>query len=224
MLSTRSVSSRMSRSARAVPKVASKARWWAVAASERYTATRRRSCGYERVVHEAVDRLRDPGPPAAPGDGLAGPAPPHPPLALIGNDYVWPRMLHHAAVAYLRAAEARVVAAHYVPSGALAPAPLLDLAARRRAVAVLLTLVGSDLAAFNRAYTESPLGVRVPRLGAVLEENGLLATGVTRLASCTRPWALRQRGHGRGAGLRRAIHAPLRLAGARPERLRRGQL
>ncbi|GAA3274296.1 substrate-binding domain-containing protein [Dactylosporangium vinaceum] len=95
--------------------------------------------------------------------------------ALVGNDYVWPRMLHHAAVAYLRAAGAQVVAARYLPFGALDPAPLLDLIARRRADAVLLTLVGSDLAAFNRAYGESPL--RSPRLCAALEENGLLATG-----------------------------------------------
>jgi ABC-type branched-subunit amino acid transport system substrate-binding protein len=95
--------------------------------------------------------------------------------ALIGNDYVWPRMLHHAAVAYLRDAQAQVVAARYVPFGALDPAPLLDLLHRRRADAVLLTLVGSDLAAFNRAYTSSRLAP-VPRLCAALEENGLLAT------------------------------------------------
>ncbi|MFG2037842.1 substrate-binding domain-containing protein [Dactylosporangium sp. NPDC048998] len=97
--------------------------------------------------------------------------------ALIGNDYVWPRMLHHAAVAYLRDAHAQVVAARYVPVGAPDPAPLLDLVARRRADAVLLTLVGSDLAAFNRAFAESRLAARVPRLCAALEENGLLATG-----------------------------------------------
>jgi ABC-type branched-subunit amino acid transport system substrate-binding protein len=97
--------------------------------------------------------------------------------ALIGNDYVWPRMLHHAAVAYLRAAHAQVVAARYIPFGGLDPAPLLDLIARRRADAVLLTLVGSDLAAFNRAYAESHRAARVPRLCAALEENGLLATG-----------------------------------------------
>ncbi|MER7273399.1 substrate-binding domain-containing protein [Dactylosporangium sp. NPDC000244] len=95
--------------------------------------------------------------------------------ALIGNDYVWPRMLHHAAFAYLRAAQARVVAARYVPFGALDPEALLDLIARRRADAVLLTLVGSDLAAFIRAYAGSAL--RAPRLCAALEENGLLATG-----------------------------------------------
>jgi urea transport system substrate-binding protein len=95
--------------------------------------------------------------------------------ALVGNDYVWPRMLHRAAVAYLRDAHAQVVAARYVPLGALDPAPLLDLLARRRVDAVLLTLVGSDLAAFNRAYAASRLA-RVPRLCAALEENGLLAT------------------------------------------------
>lgn len=95
--------------------------------------------------------------------------------ALIGNDYVWPRRLHRAAQAYLGAAHAAVVAERYVPLGALDPAPLLDLIARHRADAVLLTLVGSDLAAFNRAFAESGAAARVPRLCAALDENGLLA-------------------------------------------------
>jgi urea transport system substrate-binding protein len=43
--------------------------------------------------------------------------------------------------------------------------------------AVLLSLVGSDLVAFNRAFAASPMGGRVARVCAALEENGLLGAG-----------------------------------------------
>jgi urea transport system substrate-binding protein len=103
--------------------------------------------------------------------------------ALIGNDYVWPRRLNDAARRYLRAAHASVVAERYVPLSAwssgqeLDPEPLVDLVAASRADAVLLTLVGSDLVAFNRAFARTALGERVLRLCGALEENGLLGAG-----------------------------------------------
>ncbi|MET7392400.1 substrate-binding domain-containing protein [Dactylosporangium sp. NPDC005572] len=96
---------------------------------------------------------------------------------LIGNDYVWPRRLNRAATAYLHAAGASVVATRYVPLGRLDPEPLLDQVRRTRADAVLLTLVGSDLVAFNRAFAGTRLDQRVTRLCAALEENGLLGAG-----------------------------------------------
>ena len=42
---------------------------------------------------------------------------------------------------------------------------------------MLLSLVGSDLVAFNRAFAATPLGGRVLRLCGALEENGLLGAG-----------------------------------------------
>jgi urea transport system substrate-binding protein len=97
--------------------------------------------------------------------------------ALVGNDYVWPRMLHRAARRYLRAAHADVVAERYVPFGLDDPQPLVDLVTGSRADAVLLTLVGSDLVTFNRAFAASRAGERVLRLCGALEENGLLGAG-----------------------------------------------
>ncbi|GGM80094.1 substrate-binding domain-containing protein [Dactylosporangium sucinum] len=97
--------------------------------------------------------------------------------ALIGNDYVWPRRLNRAATEYLHAVGAAVVATRYEPLGSLDPEPLLDLLLRVRADAVLLTLVGSDLVAFNRAFAGTRLDHRVLRLCAALEENGLLGAG-----------------------------------------------
>jgi ABC-type branched-subunit amino acid transport system substrate-binding protein len=96
---------------------------------------------------------------------------------LLGNDYVWPRSTHSAARRYLRALGASVVGELLVPLGACDPEPLLDAVERTGADAVLLTLIGTDLVRFNRAFGESRLGSRVLRLGAALEENGLLGIG-----------------------------------------------
>jgi len=96
---------------------------------------------------------------------------------LLGNDYVWPRRVHAAAGRQLRRAGARVVGERYVPRGGADPAALVELVAAVRADAVLLSLVGSDLVAFNRAFAESPLAGRVARVCAALEENGLLGAG-----------------------------------------------
>lgn len=96
---------------------------------------------------------------------------------LLGNDYVWPRCTHRAARRYLRALGATVVGERLVPLGACDPEPLLDAVERTGAEAVLLTLIGTDLVRFNRAFGDSRLGQRVLRLGAALEENGLLGIG-----------------------------------------------
>ncbi|HEY0400381.1 MAG TPA: ABC transporter substrate-binding protein, partial [Blastococcus sp.] len=54
---------------------------------------------------------------------------------------------------------------------------LLDLVVRSRADAVLLSLVGRDLVAFNREFARAGLDRRVVRLSGALEENGLYALG-----------------------------------------------
>ena len=70
-----------------------------------------------------------------------------------------------------------MVAERYVPRGRLDVEPLLSAIAATRADAVLLTLVGSDLVEFNRAFADSALAQRVLRLCPALEENGLLGVG-----------------------------------------------
>jgi urea transport system substrate-binding protein len=96
---------------------------------------------------------------------------------LVGNDYVWPRRVHAAARRHLRRSGARVVGERYVPRGRLDAAALVDQVAAARVDAVLLSLVGSDLVAFNRAFAGSPRAGRVARLCAALEENGLFGVG-----------------------------------------------
>jgi urea transport system substrate-binding protein len=96
---------------------------------------------------------------------------------LLGTDYVWPRAVHRAASRVLAGVGAEVVAEALVPFGPGDPAALLDLVLRTRADAVLLSLVGRDLVAFNREFTRAGLDRRVVRLSGALEENGLYALG-----------------------------------------------
>lgn len=92
---------------------------------------------------------------------------------LLGNDYVWPRLVHAAARARLRAHGAIVVGERFARYGEATR--WLDRVAEARPDAILLTLIGSDLVAFNRAYAASGLGAA--RLCGALEEHGLLGIG-----------------------------------------------
>ena len=96
---------------------------------------------------------------------------------LLGNDYVWPRRVHAAAYEQLSRSGARVVGERYVPRGGADAAALVAEVAAARVDAVLLSLVGSDLVAFNRAFAQSPMAGRVARVCGALEENGLLGAG-----------------------------------------------
>jgi ABC-type branched-subunit amino acid transport system substrate-binding protein len=96
---------------------------------------------------------------------------------LLGTDYVWPRAVHRAARRALAGAGGHVVGEALVPFGPADPGPLLDLVLRSGADAVLLSLVGRDLVAFNREFARAGLDRRVVRLSGALEENGLYALG-----------------------------------------------
>ncbi|MGA4989741.1 substrate-binding domain-containing protein [Nonomuraea bangladeshensis] len=92
---------------------------------------------------------------------------------LLGNDYVWPRLVHAAARVRLGAAGASVVGEGLAGYGQATR--WLDRVAGARPDAILLTLIGSDLVAFNRAYAAAGLGAA--RLCGALEEHGLLGIG-----------------------------------------------
>ena len=94
--------------------------------------------------------------------------------ALIGNDYIWPRSVHAAASRLLPRAGARVVLDRLIPFHEVDADRLLTELRRARAQAVLLSVVGRDLAIFNRAFGASGMADRVVRASGALEETGLL--------------------------------------------------
>lgn len=99
--------------------------------------------------------------------------------ALIGNDYIWPRSVHRVARRLVAQYGGRVALERRVPLGS-APAGidrLVDELRGSRADAVLLSLVGRDLATLNTALKHSGLDRRLVRLSPALEENGLMAAG-----------------------------------------------
>jgi len=97
--------------------------------------------------------------------------------ALVGNDYIWPWAVHAAAGPMLRAAGAEVVLHELVPFGGVDGERLIGHLLRARAQAVLLSLVGRDLATFNRMFRHAGLDGRMLRVSGALEENGLLEAG-----------------------------------------------
>lgn len=97
--------------------------------------------------------------------------------ALIGNDYIWPRMSHFYAKAKLRGLSSKVVYEKYVPFGFQDMDRLADEVSRSGAEAVLISLIGEDAVAFNRAFGRQDLHKRIIRLSCALEENGLMACG-----------------------------------------------
>lgn len=97
--------------------------------------------------------------------------------ALVGADYVWPRSVHRAARPLLHRGGAEVVLDLLVPVGQVRQhcEQIVERLRRAQADAVLLSVVGSDLAAVNEALRSDGLHRRLVRLSFALEENGLLA-------------------------------------------------
>jgi len=101
--------------------------------------------------------------------------------ALIGNDYVWPRSSNFYAKALLRRLSATLVMERYIPFGLHDTERLLKELETSGAEAVLLSLIGQDAVAFNRAFGQAGMHRRMVRLSCAMEENGLLACGATNL-------------------------------------------
>ncbi|MDB5943289.1 MAG: putative bacterial extracellular solute-binding protein [Ramlibacter sp.] len=97
--------------------------------------------------------------------------------ALVGNDYVWPRVSHALARRYIRESGAEVVAERYVTLGTQDFAATLDEIRRVRADAVVMSLIGQDAVDFNRAFAAAGLQRRALRLSTAVEENTLMAIG-----------------------------------------------
>ncbi len=101
--------------------------------------------------------------------------------ALIGNDYVWPRVSHRYARQKLAALGADLLYERYVPFAWHALAQEAEAIADSGADAVLISLVGQDAVDFNRIFGAMALDRAIIRLSCAIEENILLASGSENL-------------------------------------------
>ncbi|MDE4131591.1 substrate-binding domain-containing protein [Phaeobacter sp. QD34_3] len=97
--------------------------------------------------------------------------------ALIGNDYVWPRTSHNYAKTKLQEMSVGLAYEKYLPFGLTSMSRFVEEISNSGAEAVLISLVGQDAVAFNRAFGNAKLHDRMVRLSCAIEENGLLGCG-----------------------------------------------
>ena len=97
--------------------------------------------------------------------------------ALVGNDFVWPRVSHNIARQCINSCGGSVQTEIYVPLGTSDYTQVFDTLRSTRSEAILLSLIGQDAVDFNRAFAQDGLQGSVLRLSCAIEENQLLAIG-----------------------------------------------
>src|SRR5690348_7407478 len=97
--------------------------------------------------------------------------------AVIGNDYVFPRVTGATARLALQDSPSTVVSETYVPLGTVNFGQVLRDLETTDVDGVIMLLMGQDAAHFNRQFARLGLGDRLARLSPAVEENTLLAGG-----------------------------------------------
>jgi urea transport system substrate-binding protein len=97
--------------------------------------------------------------------------------AIVGDDYVWPRVTARAAHAYAGAAHGRICLEVFLPLGTSDWRRTVEAVERSRADAVLMLLVGEDAVTFNRAFAAAGLDRACRRLSTLIDENTLAGSG-----------------------------------------------
>lgn len=97
--------------------------------------------------------------------------------AIVGNDYVFPRVTGHTARRTLRASRSRIVQETYVPLGTTNFTDVLRGLERDDLDGVIMLLMGQDAVHFNRQFASHRLDDRLARLSPAIEENTLLGGG-----------------------------------------------
>jgi urea transport system substrate-binding protein len=97
--------------------------------------------------------------------------------AVVGNDYVFPRVTAASARAALRDGPSSIVAETYVPLGTTDFRNVLAGLRRRDVEGVIMLLMGQDAVHFNRQFARAGLSAELARLSPAVEENTLLGGG-----------------------------------------------
>ncbi|GAA1535247.1 substrate-binding domain-containing protein [Nocardioides humi] len=98
--------------------------------------------------------------------------------AIVGNDYVFPRVTGATARLALEETPSEIVSETYVPLGTSDFGTVLRDLAGRPVDGVIMLLMGQDAVHFNRQFARAGLTAALPRLSPAVEENTLLAGGV----------------------------------------------
>lgn len=96
---------------------------------------------------------------------------------LIGSDYVWPWQSHRAVKRYIAEAGGQVVGEEFVPVGEDDHSAHLARIRAAKPDVVLISLIGTDSIAFNRAFAEAGLAASTLRLAGAMDETVLLGIG-----------------------------------------------
>lgn len=99
--------------------------------------------------------------------------------AIVGNDYVFPRVTGTTARLALEGTASKVVSETYVPLGTSDFSGVLSELSQQPVDGVMMLLMGQDAVQFNRQFARSGLSAALPRLSPAVEENTLLAGGVS---------------------------------------------
>lgn len=97
--------------------------------------------------------------------------------AIVGNDYVFPRVTGATARMALEDTPSEVVSETYVPLGTTDFRDVIGLLSRDPVDGVIMLLMGQDAVHFNRQFARAGLAAALPRLSPAVEENTLLASG-----------------------------------------------
>lgn len=97
--------------------------------------------------------------------------------AIVGNDYVFPRVTGTTARLALQDTASEVVSETYVPLGTSDFAPVIADLEEQPVDGVIMLLMGQDAVHFNRQFARAGLTAALPRLSPAVEENTLLAAG-----------------------------------------------
>lgn len=97
--------------------------------------------------------------------------------AVVGNDYVFPRVTAAAARHALRDEPSSIVRETYVPLGTTDFGSVLADLQRPGIDGVIMLLMGQDAVHFNRQFARAGLSDALPRLSPAVEENTLLGGG-----------------------------------------------
>lgn len=99
--------------------------------------------------------------------------------AVVGNDYVFPRVTGATARLALQDTTSEVVSETYVPLGTTNFSQVLTGLDRGGIDGVIMLLMGQDAVYFNRQFARQGLDGRLTRLSPAVEENTLLGGGAS---------------------------------------------